>query len=442
MEIEVELSPSVGRRSLVLTWCAVLVGWAVATPFGFAASPVGDPFPIQVAPGVNNYPTAVVFNPNHEEFLVLYENHWSAETSDIYAQRISYDGTLLSWFAVVSGPNELYDHAYAAFSTAQDEYLIVWTTRDTSNPPPPFPDDDVQGRRVSWDGSWMGPVIAIADDVDRQLSSAVAYNAVDDEFLVVYGNAWSGSAWDIAAQRIDANDGSLLSWANIATGTSRNRWSPNVAHDPLSNRYLIVYLAGQDEIRSKLAAADLSGVSVAPETTLFSDSTVSVSDKPGVVLGPGEFAVAWHQDSASDFTTRLRRVSLGGVPQGPAAGLHLLLADAGWGANERVEVAIGPEGEYFVTAEPDMMGTDSNIAARIAIPGVDATHGPRLDIVASLWEERFPAVACAPFGDCLVAYAGADPSFDHDVIGQFIRIHVFADGFESGDLGAWTRTVP
>lgn len=436
------VSPNVGRR-FSLSMCGFLAWLVLAVPFGFAVSPVGDPFPIKGVAGINNLPTAVVFNPTHEEFLVLYRNIWSADTSDIYAQRIAYDGTLLSWFAVVSGPNEDFDHACAAFSTAHDEYLIVWTARDTSNPPPSIPNDGVHGRRVSWDGSWMGPVITIADDVDRQHEPAVAYNAVDDEYLVVYGNTWASNVNDIAAQRIAAADGSLLSWANIATGTSPHRWTPNLAHDPGSNRYLITYLADQDSIRSKLAAADLSGVSVAPETTLFSDQSVAISNKPGVALGPGEFAVAWYQNEGATNTTRLRRVSLAGTPQGPADGLHLILSDLGhWAANERVEVVIGPEGEYFVISEPDMVGLDSNIAARLVLPGVDATHGPRLDIVASPVAEFFPVVACAPFGDCLVVYAGMDASLHGNVIGQFVRIHIFADGFELGDMGAWTRPSP
>ena len=59
------------------------------------------------------------------------------------------------------------------------------------------------------------------DDSDRQWHAAVAYNSVDDEYLVVYENLWAGGLQDIDARRVRASDGTPLgdpSGVNIATG--------------------------------------------------------------------------------------------------------------------------------------------------------------------------------------------------------------------------------
>ena len=99
----------------------------------------------------------------------------------------------------------------------------------------------------------------------------MVYNPAHDEYLVVFTNYWAQGLEDIAAQRVDG-DLTLLSWANVATSPVTKRRVPAVAFDSAHYaQYLITYsyMSVPDEAGwtalGKVAAADLAGVSVAPE---------------------------------------------------------------------------------------------------------------------------------------------------------------------------------
>jgi hypothetical protein len=85
----------------------------------------------------------------------------------------------------------------------------------------------------------MGPELIISQLDNQQLHPRVAYNSVEDEFLVVWHNQWPGNR-DIYAQRLDG-EGNPLSWFAVAF-VGNDRIMPDVAYDPVHNRYLVVYL--------------------------------------------------------------------------------------------------------------------------------------------------------------------------------------------------------
>jgi len=45
-------------------------------------------------------------------------------------------------------------------------------------------------------------------------------------------------------------------------------------------------------------------------------------------------------------------------------------------------------------------------------------------------------IACAPWGDCLVIYQS-----DQNIVGRTLHLRIFADGFETGDIGEWSNAV-
>ncbi|MBN1977442.1 MAG: hypothetical protein JW918_08570, partial [Anaerolineae bacterium] len=97
---------------------------------------------------VDNRKPAVAYNSRHDEYLVVWANDRGA-TRDIYAQRVTGDGTLKSWFCVVNNANQWNFLPAVAYSPVQDEYLIVYTYQAATT------DYDIWARRVKWDGSWM-----------------------------------------------------------------------------------------------------------------------------------------------------------------------------------------------------------------------------------------------------------------------------------------------
>jgi hypothetical protein len=80
----------------------------------------------------------------------------------------------------------------------------------------------------------IGDPFTISTGTIDEVYSKVAYNFIDQEYLVVWTNIWAGTN-DIYAQRI-SEDGRFLSWFFVAQG----EW-PAVAYNEKNNTYLIVY---------------------------------------------------------------------------------------------------------------------------------------------------------------------------------------------------------
>jgi hypothetical protein len=74
----------------------------------------------------DEYSPDIAYNSNHNEYLVVWENIWPGGHHDVYAQRVSGDGRLLSWFAVASSSNRQMNPS-AAYDPVHDRYLVVWS---------------------------------------------------------------------------------------------------------------------------------------------------------------------------------------------------------------------------------------------------------------------------------------------------------------------------
>jgi len=388
-----------------------------------------------------NYVTDVVYNPVHDEYLVLFENYRGASV-DIYARRVASDGTVLSWFAVVAGAGEKHVDARAAYCPTRDEYLVVWTRQQDTGTK-----DDILARTVSWSGSSMSAVFAVVEDTDHQRAPDAAYNSSDEEYLVVYHNQWGGGLHDVAAQRIRASDRAFLSWANIATGPAYLRHYPRVVYHSEENKYLIAYALDQRGIYAKLAAANLSGVSVAPEIIIRDDPAIIISWALGVAAGPGGYLVTWKEmeGAGSSVSVRARHVSPAGETPGPANGF--LVSDDGlssWQAHEGVSVSTGIYENFVLAWNADPFTPYDVDGAVIAQGSFIVAAGPAT-VADGTGNQCFPSIDCAAVGSCLVAYSDDYTQgvyADLDIRARLFRPVVFADRFETGEVSAWSTSVP
>ncbi|MDB4306015.1 hypothetical protein N9980_00450 [bacterium] len=419
---------------LTLGLVLVVVGGSAA-----ALDVVSDPIAVW-DDDVNNRVTDVVYNPQHDEYLILFHNIRAASI-DIYARRVAGDGTVLSWFAVVSGAGEKHVDARASYCPTQDEYLVAWTRQQDTGTK-----DDVLARTVFWNGSSMGPIFAVVADVDHQRAPDVAYNQFDDEYLVVYHNQWGGGLEDVAAQRIRASDRAFLSWANIATG-SPDRHYPRVAYLSEENTYLIAYTLEQKGVYAKLALANLAGVSVAPEIVIRFDPGILISWPIGVAAGPGGYLVAWKEvdPARTSVSARARHVNPAGVPPGPANGFLVSDSIGSWSAGDRVSVSSGLYGNFMVVWSADHSSISTDVEGAVVGPESNTTSAGPLPVSNETLNQFLPALDCAMAGACLVAYTDdftQGVQADFDVRARLFRPVVFADRFETGDVLAWSNSVP
>lgn len=413
------------RRTLILA-----LGVALASAGVLAAQAVGPEVPIWVDP-VHSHEPAVAFNIIHEEFLVVWWNERGPDSIDVYARRVGLDGSVGSWFAVAAVPGEKNFEPVVAYNHVRDEYFVVWTNEYVVN------DDDIWGSIMTWNGSTIGTPILINGQVDEQERPVVVFNPDDDEYLVVYQNSWSSGVNDIAAQRVDG-DGTLLSWANVASGGVTSRVYPTAAFHPGVGQYLIAYIYAEaptwyPRVRGKVAAADLDGVSIAPEITIFDDPSI-IAIAPAVAAhGSGylaQFKLPWNP-----FVIRL---AADGSPAGSPNPFQIGEAVGGSAATPtRANAVAATDTVGYVSVWHDIQTVYGDIYGRVVSPFSDSLLTSQLDVSVGPEAEQEVAIACAPWGTCLVAYED-----NGNIAARLLRFNLFGDGFESGGPGAWSGFSP
>lgn len=397
---------------------------------GASAQVLGPEIPIW-DDSVESYQPEVAFSILHEEFLVVWHNIQGPDSADIYARRIGIDGTPGAFFSVFATPGEEHAFPSVSYNNLRDEYFVAWQFEYSAG------DVDILGSIVSWDGSTVGSPFVINSDPEYQAEPDVAFNPNDDEYLVVYTNAWAGGLIDVAAQRVDG-DGTLLSWANIASSAGAQRHSVTADFSPELDGYLIGYsrvsgsVAAYDVV-GKLAAPDLAGVSVAPEIVIVDDAGDDASN-PAVAASADGFIAQYNLS----IDARARRLAGDATPLGPADGFPL---------GNQNSVAVGYPMQANAVARADAIGFVSawhqyvpmgaDVYAQAVSPHSDMVLSSPVPVAVGAADEQRVDIACAPWGTCLVVYQS-----DNDIAGRIINFNIFGDGFETGDSRYWTSTAP
>lgn len=258
----------------------------------------------------------------------------------------------------------------------------------------------------------LGAEIIVSEIDADQYSPDVAYNSVNNEYLVVWENLWGGGHHDIYARRI-AGDGRVLSWFAVASG-SYKQMNPSVAYDPVRNRYLVVWAYdvfgnGSDwDIYGRFipASGPDSGL-----TDFWICNWTSNQRRPVVAFGrtQDEFLVTWTNAPVGQPTyISARRVFADGTgfPGSP------FLVSSGTESRDFQDVTYNlARNEYLVTWDVLKAGSGLDIyGIRLSGTGVALTGGnpPAIgEFPIAGWPavEEHPAVAaCSQSDQYLVAW--------------------------------------
>ena len=252
------------------------------------------------------YFPAVAYNSNHDEYLVVWHNKWSGGNRDVYAQRISSKGELLSWFSVttasmthdIAQPDVVYD-------PVNDRYLVVFIYDYNGD----GSDWDVYGRIIPWDGPSSGlPEIWISKKTSHQWTPRVAYAETQGEFLVVWVNEdQSGTTpMYISGRRIKASDGTFMTPSDDVTisNATNSRTNVDISYNLARNEYLVVYDDTHDILGTRLRGDTLPlGVGEFSIAGFSPDIEINPAVAACNHAGPnGQYLVTWQsdQDSAND----------------------------------------------------------------------------------------------------------------------------------------------
>ena len=246
---------------------------------------IGWPFPLSTLPIDERMP-AVAYNNTDQEFLVVWENDRPSATNDIYAQRVSQDGRLLSWFYVADGTDP-----DVAYNPTQNDYLVVYSTYDVSTM-----DWDIGAMRVDYTGPQGSEFLVYASAAD-DLNPRLDYNthAAHDSYLVVFNQISTSPSLEVnvRGQMITGVEGAGAGGSNKLTtendiavsATGEKNFNPDVAYNLNHNEFLVVWVndatAGADPDALDIHGRRMTAAGVLLPTNVI-DSSAKVQEFPAV----------------------------------------------------------------------------------------------------------------------------------------------------------------
>ncbi|MFH1331356.1 MAG: hypothetical protein ABIJ48_11975 [Actinomycetota bacterium] len=244
------------------------------------------------ATGWEQYP-AVAANAVTGQYLVVWQDSRNPDPddplgSDIYGRLVSATGVPLGdGLPIATGAGESRNPA-VAYDPATGGYLVVWQQWVPGS-------RDVYGRLLDATGVPAGDAFLISTGGGTTGSPVVAYSPAADQFLVVWAR-WRGGAYTIRGRGVSGAGEVVGADFFVGTLDSKRSWDPDVAYDPVTDRFLVVWarydLTPEPHIYGRLVSGD--GVP-AGEELLISTRRGKNEMEPAVAYNPalGRFLVVW-----------------------------------------------------------------------------------------------------------------------------------------------------
>jgi hypothetical protein len=374
------------------------------------------------------YRPAIAYNSVHNEYLVVWENSWAGGHHDVYAQRVSGDGQLLSWFAVASHSNKQMNPS-VAYDPVNDRYLVVFAYDYYGDDS----DWDIYGRFIPWSGP--DPALLdfpICEFITNQRRPVVVYAFAQEEFLVTWTNGPSGQPTYISARRVYADGTGFPAGAFVVSSGPENRDYQDVTYNLARNEYLVTWdinnsgnldIAG---IRLSATGVALTGGSPSVTGEFMIAGWPDWEERPSVAAcsDADQYLVAWQSDvgtGGSDEAIYGRYLNGEAVP-----GNVYLVADTTLPQAE-VDVSCNASRQTYLLAWHDQYAVplQYGIWARIAYP--DENMEPEFVVVppGSSQNRLHPAIG-GGYSTYLVAWEHQrDGGTNSDIHGRLLRYTMF-----------------
>jgi PKD repeat protein len=232
----------------------------------------------------------VAYNSRDHEYLVVWEDYRAGD-GDIYAQRYDRDGLpLQNSFAVAAwGGDQV--HPNLAYNAADNEYLVVW--EDT-------PGFGIHAQRLGAQGTPIGDSFRLFNETGVRRQPVVTYNAVDNEYLVAY--VYVGLSKQVYGVLASAEGVLLHSGLHICVDDG-DQDQIDLAHDPINDQYFVVWRSLEDDqgdIYARRVEADGQMTGTKFVVSAAADAQVA----PAVAWNgdDAEYLVTWHDYRTSGTT--------------------------------------------------------------------------------------------------------------------------------------------
>jgi len=416
---------------------------------------------------VNTYTTGFQSSPKvavgtRDQFIVT----WGSEGSygsdlgaSIQAQQFYADGTRRgSEFQVNSYTTSFQLWPAVAFNDIND-FVIVWASIGSYGS-----DSDVfsiQGQRFSARAVPLGGQFQVSTyTTDWQLLPEVASNDFG-EFIVTWDSGGSAGtdtdSYSVQAQRLDREAQLVGPEFQVNTYTTRRQYYPSIAADPVGN-FIVVWESlgsfGNDQfaasVQGQRFAADGSRIGGEFQVNAY---TTGAQRAPAVAVSDaGEFMVVWASNAERNNQFQ------GYVVQGQSFSANGTRIGAEFQVNHHTTVsnrwpvvAADPSGNFVVAwGQYDYNAETPRgdiYLRRVSRTGAMMSEQFQASSVQN-GHKSFPSVG-AQAGGFVVVWRAEYPSgpLDVEIKGQRVSLatggfDLFADGFESGNVSAWSSAVP
>jgi hypothetical protein len=369
--------------------------------FASDGSPVGANFFVNSTLAARQVFARVAMGPTGN-FTVVWQggNHLfdgqDGSLGGVMLQRFDSDGNTIGAEFTVNSYTSGNQSSITVSAASSGEFVVVWTSPESTGPDT---DASIQGQRFSSNGSPLG--------LEFQLNSYTTGNQVfpridhapNGEFVVVWGSAGSPGddnyEFSVVGRRFEANGAPIGSDFQVNSGTFGSQISADVAVGP-AGEFMVAWGNGNASIQAQRFHSDATPQgsqfqvdSYAPSLLLRYPNISSTTD--------GDFLVTWSSGHFSDP---------------------------------------GPDGSRFTVAaqlfarDDGMLVGDGRLGGEIVVNTTTAL---------TQWRS---AVSGGPDGIFTVVWRDDLSAGGNRGQRLLSPTLIFVDGFESGDVTAWSSSLP
>ena len=299
--------------------CLLLIGMAIV-PESVKAGP-----DLQVIPEMgpyldiwddagNNTNSVVVYNPRHDEYLVVWTTMQDQFSTDIWGRRLRGDGSPIpnGWFNIDNEAGKHLINPAIAYNSQTDQYLVVYNIDLAMD------NMDIWGKIVNWNGV-LSSRLYLDTSPQRQTDPAVVYNPLENQYLLGYSDWQSFSTVNLKLQTLNQFGGAVNS-ASVVSPANEFRGTPALAHIALDNHYLVVY-GYEGSFIPRILGKSFSTTlgSLSPEYNYTDDGSGGMNPKIG--CSPSGCLVTWNGLSGAGI--KGRHIAHDGSSLGPSGGFEI-----------------------------------------------------------------------------------------------------------------------
>lgn len=361
---------------------------------------------------------AIAYNPNANEYLVVFERMSALGRHDIYGRRLKSDGTPNGNAFPIYVPGPTGDGAHApataydalapdvAFSPIRQNYLVVW--QDKLAPATTY---DIRAQLVGAGGYLDGDDIAIAAWEHDQLAPRVAHSARSDEFVVVWEDhhwAW-GADSDIYGRRVRADGVTMSGLFGIAWDGDRRRLAPDVAYDAASGDLMVAFEYEFSPTDRDIYRRRVRADGTLPGNEEAVSAPTSNQSRPVIASGGARsFVAVWQDEGAPGMGINLYAGAIAvGMPALDLTVAHVELTQA---------IQCKDNARCADNAVPLISGKKTYARVYVKVEGTAAANTPNVTAVATAREANGTVAQGKLLNGPIVAKLSPDRANDSDTL--------------------------